>query len=119
MKRSLLALALLGLTGCSPEDKLVKRTEQQHSVQHYQPIDTQRLFYDVVNWAGDGSLDRNERIEILRACGYQIKTRCCWRGWASYIWNGKDWQWFENNIHDFPIGAKEVERFLLSYATKP
>ena len=114
MGRTLSSLALLGLLGCANEEPKDIQPET-----HYAEISLEgleRLYSDIMRWNVDGKLDTQEKIEILRACGYEINLSPGWWGTcAIQIFNGDRWQTINRNIQDFPISAEDMGRLIQHY----
>ena len=114
MGRTSFSLVLLGLLGCVKEESKPIQPET-----HYAPIyseSLEKLSSDIIRWNGDGRLDSEEKIKILRACGHEIRLNYGWWGTcAIQIWNGDRWQTINGSIQDFPISAEDMGRLIQHY----
>lgn len=111
MKKSLLSLTLLGFFGCNEKDN---NSQSISSKTIFEPsINYNKLSSDVVNWTSDGKIDLTERIDIMRKCGYEVKTYFGWFRRGIYVHDGNDWVNVTSQINDFPINLNH--RFIENY----
>ncbi|MGV8130791.1 MAG: hypothetical protein ACP5N7_01675 [Candidatus Pacearchaeota archaeon] len=114
MRSCLLALSLLGAS-CNQEPQN-QQVIQETPHLYFSSESLEKLSNDVARWTNDGKIDYMEKIEILRASGYNIKIHHGpWAFRASYIWNGNDWQPLGKDIDNFPISSGDMYRLIDSY----
>ncbi len=117
MRSCLLALSLLGVS-CNQESQK-QQVNQEISHIYFPSKNLEKLSNDVVRWTNDGKIDYEEKIEILRASGYNIKVYYGLFGSrASYIWNGSDWQQLGRDIDNFSFSHDDFGRLIENYRVK-
>lgn len=117
MRSCLLALSLLGVS-CNQEPQ---KQQANQEIQHiYFPSENLlKLSNDVARWTHDGKIDYWEKIEILKASGYNIKSHHGpWMSRANYIWNGSCWQQLGSDIENFPFSYNDLSRLIENYRVK-
>lgn len=116
MGRCLQALIFLSLISCDSDiQRTPTRNEPQEIQLNQSGID--RLNLDIQKWSTDSRLSTREKVEILKSCGYDLRTSSwTWGVGINYIWNGREWQPLtEESIHNFPISGRDMYNLINSY----
>lgn len=114
MKSGLLALCLATLTSCSQDRSLTNFSEPQ--VQRPIQLNIENIFSDVEKWTEDGVVDKSERMEILKKCGYKTKLingPFCLK--FTYIQNSGKWEMVNENTYQLALDQNNLGLFLSSY----